>query len=340
MKRILFATIAFAILLASCDKINEPIVPIPVDADGSRVRITLTDAHDTRTFFDDTATAETWEKALSSLTVFTFDEAGTLILRRDFTAEELTAKSATFALPKSASGKACAFYAIANYNVPAVQTRAELLALVERAIVDYNGTFADVSSQALRSEGFVMSGMTAQTVGEVNSITHVGITLKRTVAKIAVRTSVDPAFGQKYGGTLRIDSVTLSKGAAQTSVIAGSAPTTGTMNYTHTQVSATASGKYDNLFYLFENGPLAAGNRVLAEIRASYDMDGDTSTVDDISEVVYSVELTGAGDGGILRNGYYRIEIDITGLVGQDCAVSVSVADWESPFTQSIELGA
>ena len=85
---------------------------------------------------------------------------------------------------------------------------------------------------------------------------------------------------------------------------------------------------------------MTAGSRVLLEINATYDQDGNGSTTDDRSEVAYSVELTGKAAGEILRNGYYRIAANITGLVGQDCVVSVSVADWETPVTQSVELGA
>ena len=56
--------------------------------------------------------------------------------------------------------------------------------------------------------------------------------------------------------------------------------------------------------------------------------------------MTYSIELAGKAAGEILRNGYYRIAANITGLVGQECAVSVSVADWETPVTQNVELGA
>ena len=112
------------------------------------------------------------------------------------------------------------------------------------------------------------------------------------------------------------------------------------MTYTHTQTPATDAGKYNALFYCFENGALTAGNRVLVEINATYDMDGSASTTDDRSDVTYSVELTGKSSGEILRNGYYRIAANITGLVGQDCVVSVTVADWETPVTQNVDLGA
>ena len=255
------------------------------------------------------------------------------------TSSELAAKSATFSLPKSAAGTECSFYAVANYDASAAKTKSALTALVEKSAADYNGTFAEVSSKAKRSGGFVMSGSTTKTVGAVNSTTNVGITLKRTVAKIALQTTVDAAFSEKYSGTLSINSVKLSKAASQSPVIAGT-PTPGAMTFSHTQTPASASDKYNSLFYIYENGTLAAGSRVLLEIEATYDMDGETSTTDDRSEVTYSVELTGKAAGEILRNGYYRIAANITGLVGQECAVSVTVADWETPVTQSVELGA
>ena len=276
---------------------------------------------------------------MSSLSIFVFDNADNFVIRRDLTSSELAAKSATFSLPKSLASTPCSFYAVANYDASSAKTKAALMALVEKSAADYNGTFAEVSAAAKRSGGFVMSGSATKTVGAVNSTTNVGITLKRTVAKIALQTSIDPSFADKYSGTLTINSVKLSKAASQSLVVAGT-PTPGALSYTHTQTPATASGKYNALFYCFENGSLTAGNRVLLEINATYDQDGNGSTTDDRSEVTYSVELTGKAAGEILRNGYYRIAANITGLVGQDCVVSVSVADWETPVTQSVELGA
>ena len=343
MKKLIFAATAIvAALFASCDKADETTDPaIPEAANGARIAIALTDADETatRAFFDSSAKAETWESSLSTLSVFAFDNGGRLIIRRDFTSVELAAKSATFSLPKSAAGIECSFYAVANYDASAAKTRSALTALVEKSAADYNGTFTEVSTSAKRSGGFVMSGSTTKTVGSVNSTTNVGITLKRTVAKIAFQTTIDKSFADKYSGTLTINSVKLSKAASQSLVVTGT-PTPGAMTYTHTQTPATDAGKYNALFYCFENGALAAGNRVLVEINATYDMDGSASTTDDRSEVTYSVELTGKSAGEILRNGYYRIVANITGLVGQDCVVSVTVADWETPVTQNVDLGA
>ena len=340
MRKIIFTAVAMAAaLLTACDKEIETIVPTPVDTDGSHVCITLADDSGTRAFFDSAATAETWEKALTSLSVFAFDNAGSLIVRRDFTSAELTTRTATFSLPKSAAGTSCSFYAVANVDASEVKTQAALTALVENAAASYNGTFAEVSTRAKRTGGFVMSGMKTQTVGAVNSTTSVGITLKRTVAKVALQTSVDASFAQKYSGTLTITSVKLSKAAPQSLVVAGAAPSTGAMTFTHSQTPAAASGRYNSLFYIYENGALTQGNRVLLEITATYDMDGNAATTDDRSELTYAVELSGKTAGEILRNGYYRIAVNISGLVGQECAVSVTVADWETPITQSISLG-
>lgn len=328
-------------LFASCDKEPEMLNPTtPGVVEGAQVTLTLSGADEqTRAFFDNTGKAEAWESSLSSLSVFAFDKAGTLILRRDFTSSELTAKSATFALPKSTAGTECSFYAVANYDASAAKTKAALTSMLEKSAGDYNGTFAEVSSKAKRSGGFVMSGSATKTVGAVNTTTDIAITIKRTVAKVAMQTTIDPTFSEKYGGTLTINSVKLSKAASQSLVIAGT-PTPGAMTYTHTQTPASASGKMNNLFYIFENAALTAGNRVLLEINATYDLDGSDATTDDRSEVVYSVELTGKSAGDILRNGYYRVTANISGLVGQDCEVSITVADWETPAAQNVDLGA
>ena len=137
------------------------------------------------------------------------------------------------------------------------------------------------------------------------------------MAKVAVQTTVDPSFANKYSGTLAINSVKLSKAASQSLVVAGT-PTPGTMTFSHMQTPAAASGKYNALFYCFENGALAAGSRVLLEINATYDPDGNTSTTDDRSEVTYSIELTGKAAGEILRLGDAHNAKCRTGSIGRN----------------------
>ena len=112
------------------------------------------------------------------------------------------------------------------------------------------------------------------------------------------------------------------------------------MTYTHTQTPQEVSGKYNNLLYIFENGTLSAGSRVLLTLEATYDKDGDFSTTGDQTPITYEVELKGTSDNGtILRNGYYRVAVSLAGLTGQDVSATITVADWETPVTQTINLG-
>lgn len=339
MKKILIAAFA-ALALFSCDK-EDTMIKKDMDytADGAAVTMTFSAETSTRAFFAEAATAEAWEKSLSALSVYVFNSKGDLIVQRDFTASELSAKSATFALPHATANTTCDFYAVANLPLSGIATKSALLAKLETAATDYNGTFAEVSTKAKRSGGFVMTAGTSKAVAD-GSTTSVSLTLKRTVAKVAVQTSIDPAFAGKYSGALTITSAKLLRAASQTPIIAPATPTPGAMSFTHTQAPATASGKYNNLFYLFENGPLAEASRVALEITATYDADGNASTTADRMEVVYSVPIIGKAGGEIARNGYYRIAANITGLIGQDCQVSVTVAEWETPVTQSVDLGA
>ena len=55
--------------------------------------------------------------------------------------------------------------------------------------------------------------------------------------------------------------------------------------------------------------------------------------------MTYSVELDGKTGGQIERNGYYKVNAVLNGLVGNNVSVTVSVADWETPVTQSVNLG-
>lgn len=214
-----------------------------------------------------------------------------------------------------------------------------MLALKETSAALYNGTFAEVSAAAKRSGGFLMSGTATKTIAAAGQATDVAITLKRDVAKIAIQSSLSADFASKYPGKVKVNSATVSRAASQTPYFGGTAAP-GAMTYTHTQTPQEASDKYNNLVYLFENGTLAAGSRVLLTLEATYDRDGDFSTTDDQAPITYEVELKGTSDNGtLLRNGYYRVAVSLAGLTGQDVSATITVADWETPVTQTINLG-
>lgn len=248
MKKILFAAFA-ALSMIACNKDDATTIIPDIDhtPDGAIVAMRFTDETPTRAFFAEAAAAEAWEKSLSSLSVYVFNAKGDLITLRDFTASELTARTATFALPHATAGTTCDFYAVANMSLSGVTTKSALLAKLETSAADYNGTFAEVSTQAKRSGGFVMTAGVSKAIAE-GGTTSIALTLKRTVAKIAVQTSVDASFNSKYSGTLTVTGTKLLRAASHTPIIAPATPTPGAMTYTHTQAPATASGKNNNLF--------------------------------------------------------------------------------------------
>ena len=337
MKNLFLAAAVALGLLVSCDKKDNEIYGIQNDTVAT---VSFTDeAPATRAFFGSTAAAETWEKALNTVTMFVFDPSGDLLVKRSFSAAELSAKKATFALPDAVPGTVCEFYAVANLDMAQVNSSDVLTAMLEQDAASYNGTFAEVSAKAKRTGGFVMSGSASKAVAAAGSSTDVAITLKRTVAKVAVQVTPSPQFGVLYQGAVRINSITLSNGATQTPVF----PTKtdpGAFDFSTTQASDAASGKYRSLFYLYESPARNVGSRVKATIDATYDLDGDFSTAAGQSSMTYEVELDGASGGEIRRNGYYRMDITINGLSGHDASLTITPAEWESPITQTVELGA
>lgn len=335
-KLFLAATVALG-LLVSCNKEENE---IRATSKGAVVTVSFTDEEPTtRAFFSSTAAAETWEKTLNTVTMFVFDPSGSLMVKRSFLVTELSAKRATFALPDAVSGNVCEFYAVANLDVDVIKDKPTLTALLEQSAASYNGSFADVSTKAKRAGGFVMSGTASKAVAAAGSTTDVTITLKRTVAKVAVQVTPSPQFGSLYQGAVRINSITLSNGATQTPVFKSS-PNPGFFNFSTTQQSHVASDKYQNLFYLYECPVRNVGSRIKATIDATYDRNGDFSTAAGQSSMTYEVELDGAAGGEIRRNGYYRVDITINGLTGQDATLTITPAEWESPVTQTVELGA
>lgn len=242
-------------------------------------------------------------------------------------------------MPRSAAGTTCNFYAVANRTLPEIANEAAIKGILEEDPAAYNGTFAEVTTKAKRTAGFVMSGMVSKAVGAINTTTEVPVTLKRTVAKIAVQTTLSADFSSRYSGKVRINTTTISRAAGSTSLMTPAGASTATP-FSHTQTANEVSSAFNNLFYIYENGNLSAGSRVLLTMEGTYDRDGNFSTTGDQMPITYTCEISGtSNNGSILRNGYYRVAVSISGLMGQDVSTTVTVADWEAPLTQSINLG-
>ncbi len=337
-KKLLFVAAAAVMgIFASCTKDTEDVMHDELSsAEGSVVSITFSsESISSRSFFSSTAGAEDWEKALSSVSIFTFDTNGDLIVRREFDKTEIGVQKSVFALPGVASGDECEFYVIANTVLgQSVITKELLYEQLEQNLTSHNGTFAQVSGASLRDDGFVMSGSSTQTAKD--GAISVDVTLKRTVAKVAVQASLSSDFKNLYSGNVRVNNITVSGGASQSRIVSSDA-LTGTMNFSHTQNSSLSGSDYQNLFYLYEND--ATSEKITLTMDATYDRDGDYTSEDDQLPVEYVLELDGSGDGEIIRNGYYRIAITMNGLTGADATVNITVADWESVADQNVNLG-
>lgn len=348
MKKIIFAAMAAAVTitsLASCTKHTETDVDLPATSgagDSPQVQLALGSDAASRAFFDDTATAEAWEREVSSLEIYAYDPSGNLITRHIMSASEIAAKSARFPLPHSAVGTVCSFYVAANTAVGELGSVTRLDNLVADMPYEYNGTFEEVSKKSKRKGGFTMTGKATARIAGGDSYTTVNVSLRRLVAKIAVRTSIDEAFiAANNGGTVFIDQAKILNAASETYFYFRQdvLDTHSDTNYWAGQTSA-ASGKYfDNLFYIYENCPRPVEDRVRLTLSGWFDADGNAATTVDRTGVEYTMTLDGSGNGEIRRNGYYRVSATIKGLAGDGVALTCTVADWETPVTQTVDLG-
>lgn len=285
------------------------------------------DAASTRSFGDSTPTS--WEKAVYSATILLFDAQSNLIFRRELTEFEIAnipGVPITFTMPNVQTGDLITIMAVANRSVPDnISTLNQLKEETETDIASYNGTFTDVSSKGLRTGGFTMTGQSVATITE--GTTTATIELRRVVAKVEVSIAASESFKSKYGkATMTINKIILSRGS-ETSYLMDHATGTYPASSTFTTEQESSLGK--NLFYIFEKDETNEGNRVLLTIIATFDEDGSDHTTNDQTPSIYNVELKGAGNGKILRNGAYVVNGMIDGLSESDLVIRESITAWE-----------
>lgn len=355
MKKFFMKLTAIAVmpmLLAACTK--DEVNPTPTNG-GKEGEIELilkneSVADGTRAF--GSGTTESWEKSISSAVLIVYNTSGTQILRRVLTAAEVNGSTTTpikFVLPGVSADASCDFYVVINRNIADnITTKTGLLAELESDIASYNSTYANVTTKAMRTGGFVMTGTATAKI--VSGTTAVAVTVKRVVAKVEVQCTMTDSFRAKYGnGCVEVKKLTLSRGAEKSYLIDQTTSKYATVSSSFTSAqdafcdktgaSKTNAYKYNNLFYLNEKAAAAAGSRVKVLIDAIYDADGNLSTTADQMPVTYETELTGAADGKIARNGSYKVNAKLDGLTGQDVTLAVTVANWDALATQDVNLG-
>ncbi len=296
-----------------------------------------------RAFGDNTATKA--EKAVLSAKFFIF-KSGIKIFEQLLTAGELSSigsQPISFSVPGMVASTSYDYYMIINDGDVSAANQANLQSITFNDIQSYNGpwnTVNDASETPNRSGGFVMTGKTTQSTGaDLTQPQNISITVKRITAKVDINTVINSSVfgsGNKYSGTMTIDSAIISKTQPTSTLLVGTPPVTvGTLTLAkQSSNAAVANSNYQNRFYLFENGALPAGSRVLLSLYGTYTNNG-TST-----PVVYLTELTGDNTGAIVRNGAYKVVVNINGLTGSSISVSVTLGDWETIVTQTANLGS
>lgn len=355
MKNFIIKMAAFAAMMAvfaACTK--DEAVPASIDSGKEgEVELILQNESildETRAF--GSGTTETWEKSISSAVLIVYNTTGTQILRRVLTAAEINGSTTTpikFVLPGVSADASCDFYVVINRTVADnITTKTGLLAELESDVASYNSTYANVTTKAMRSGGFVMTGTATAKIAA--GTTAVTMTVKRVVAKVEIQTTMTDSFRSKFGnGCVEIKKVTLSRGAEKSCLIDQTASKYATVSSTFTSAqdsycdktgaSKSNAYKYNNLFYINEKAAAAAGSRVKVVIDAIYDTDGNLTTTADQVALTYETELTGTTGGKIARNGSYKVNAKLDGLTGKDVTLAVTVANWDALSTQDVNLG-
>ncbi len=334
---------AAAALFASCNKNTDIDTTEILPPGGPQVEITLRSEGQTRAFFDETAAAEPWESEIHALSVHVFDQSGTLIIKRTLTTGEIAARSVRISLPNSAAGTTCSFYVSTGSDYGTMGTRDEIVQKkIQTVGADNSRDFSEVAQNHGNGQGFIMSGFATATIAVAGSATTVGVTVRRLVAKIAVRAKVAEAFqASLHTGTITIDNATVSQGNSASYVFHNPAGTyTDPFTFTHTQQTDRSGAYTQALFYVNETPPVPTdAQKLILTLTGYYDADGNSSSTNDRSTLEYRIVLDGSGGGEIKRNGYYRVDATIHGFSGDGASVNITAADWEGPFTQAVNLG-
>lgn len=346
------ALAAMMAVFAACTK--DEAAPTPTDSgkEGEVELILQNESIPDETRAFGAGTTETWEKSISSAVLIVYNTTGTQILRRVLTAAEINGSTTTpikFVLPGVSADASCDFYVVINRTVADnITTKTGLLAELESDVASYNSTYANVTTKAMRTGGFVMTGTATAKIAA--GTTAVTMTVKRVVAKVELQTTMTDSFRSKFGnGCVEIKKVTLSRGTEKSYLIDQTASKYATVSSTFTSAqdsycdktgaSKSNAYKYNNLFYINEKAAAAAGSRVKVVMDAIYDADGNLTTTADQVALTYETELTGTTGGKIARNGSYKVNAKVDGLTGKDVTIAITIANWDALSTQDVNLG-
>ncbi len=295
----------------------------------------------TRAFFDNTSLAEPYEKEITKMDIYVVDDQGKQVMHKRFDANEITKLKGGLYVPVYCEGRYCTFYAVANhYRYLYFNGETALVKANDDNNTHYTGNFNYISTYSRQYNGFTMSDVKKVLIGPNGTVTDVSFTLKRTVAKIAIRTEMTPDFPARYHTAKAwIKSVELTNCPTHTPLWYQPGVDRVADGWVKvTQDAEQLDGYSCNLLYVFENFARSAGGRECNLVfTIVLDMDGSSETHDDRIEAVCTVPFAGSGDGEIKRNGYYRVQAIIRDFDAIEVISVVQTGDWEPPVTQIID---
>ncbi len=331
MKQITLILLAFS-LAFSCQKTTEP--ETEGEKGSGKIKVDFTDSSlkksSTKGFFDNLATSESFEMGLNNGILFILRDDN-VYFKKNISKAELDAKSFTILVPNVGNTDNLQLYIVVN-NTDAqnAKSKTELLALMEDEQNSYNGTFTEVTTKAMRGQGFSMSGKTNVSI-TANKTTSANIELTRAVSKVHIKAQATELFASRYKGLLTVESAELLNLSNQTPVVAegaGAITTTSTIS----QAPSLLGSIFQNAFYAYSSTAI-----LTLRINAIYDEDKNPATIYDRVPIVYNIDYPGEN---LKRNGYYRINININGFVAdKDVQTSITVKDWETPVSLETGIG-
>lgn len=258
--------------------------------------------------------AEAWEKKIYTAAIYIFNPSGKIIYLYTLKAAEITAlnnntsTSISFIVPGTQTS--CDLYFIANTTPSAsVTTKTSFLASIEQDINLYNGSYASVTTTALRPNGFVMTGNVDGMALNPSGATNVTVNLRRIVAKVAVEINFTAVLNL---GSITINNTILSQTAPNSYLFPQAAGYTGGSAVTFSQapqVDAINSKKFRAFFYIYENNAQSGTSNY-----PTINISGSGMLLIISTPFAYNVRLTGDGNGKFSRNTGYYITVNITRL--------------------------
>lgn len=273
--------------------------------------------------------------------IFVVDDQGKQVMHKRFEAHEIANLSGGLFVPLYCEGRYCTFYAVANHwRYLYFNGETNLLKAYDDNNANYTDRFIGTSTHSRQDNGFTMSDVKKVLIGPKGTVTDVSFTLKRTVAKIAIRTEMIADFPARYHSAKAwIKSVKLTNCPTHTPLWYQPGVDFSADGWVKAeQDSEQIDGYSCNLLYVFENFPRSAGGRQCDLVfTIELDMDGSHETRDDRIETTCTIPFMGSGDCEIRRNGYYRVQALIRDFDAIEVISTVQAGDWEPPVTQVID---